>query len=302
MTRVTGALNPGHPASPPQLLQMARREVEFYRFAQGEIEGLPRCYFADADIEAGQALLLLEDLSDGEPGDALAGCSVDEAGLVLRSIGRVHARWWKDKSLSPLDWLGSWSVANQRRAERLRAQAEIVTAAFADRLPEPVIELIRGLVEPYGEVLADLAAAPKTLIHGDLHLDNVMFIPSERGRRASIIDWQGPSRGPAVVDLAGFIAEALDIEDRRASEEQLLREYHDDLIAAGVEDYSCEQLFNDYRRALCVRAAGQVGWLARVIEHEPVDRERQLVDALFDPGRVFAALLDHGIDGESTLG
>ena len=291
-----------HPSGvPPQLLQMAVREAEFYRLARDEVDGLADCYFSHVDGDAGQAVMLLEDLSAGKPGDALAGCSVAKARSVLAAMAEIHGRWWRDESLSSLDWLGDWAAANQRRADRFRDQAGRVVDVFSNRLPEVVIDLIERLVEPYGEILAEIADAPVTLIHADLHLDNVMFMPDGEGVAARIIDWQGSSCGPAVLDLAGFLAESLEIEERRAHEVGLLRQYHESLDASAVGGYSFGQLFDDYRRALCVRVAGQVGWLARVIDHPPSGREQQLVDALFDPGRVFAALLDHGIEPENAL-
>jgi aminoglycoside phosphotransferase (APT) family kinase protein len=152
---------------------------------------------------------------------------------------------------------------------------------------------LRALVEPFERILAGLAAAPETVIHADLHLDNVIFVTAAGGFQAKIIDWQSPSRGAAMLDVAGFIAESLSVDDRRADETELLRGYHRGLLDAGVKQYGFDRLYADYRRALCVRCAGQVGWLARVSANAPSGRERALVDALVDPGNVFAALLDH---------
>jgi aminoglycoside phosphotransferase (APT) family kinase protein len=154
---------------------------------------------------------------------------------------------------------------------------------------------MRALQDRYGSVLNELSAAPPTLIHADLHLDNVIFMPSEGEPDAKIIDWQSVMRGPAVLDLARFIVEALDIEDRRAHEDRLVGNYHRILVDAGVDDYSLDRLRADYRRVLLVQLAGITGWLARVEIDDLEGRERDLIEAIFDPGRLFAALRDHTI-------
>ena len=111
--------------------------------------------------------------------------------------------------------------------------------------------------------------------------------------RARIIDWQGVSRGPAILDVAGIIAESLTAEDRRCHEDVLLRRYHGQLLDHGIRGYSFEALKRDYSRALMVRPVGQIGWLARVLDYPPIGRELDLVEALINPGRVFQAMLDH---------
>ena len=284
-----------------QMVERAAQEIAFYQTAGQHLPQLPRCYFGHADVDAREAVLLLEDLSAGVPGDALAGCSVHQAHSVLAAIRDVHARWWRDVASSRLPWLTDWSATSNRRVMRYREQVEPVIAAYGDRFPSTVVDLMRALVEPYERILAGLAAVPETLIHADLHLDNVMFVPGAGGFEAKLIDWQSPSRGAAMLDVAGFMAESLTIDDRRAHELELLREYHGGLLAVGVRDYSFEQLFGDYRRALCVRMVGQVGWLARVIEDEPKGRERELLEALLDPGTVFVAVRDHDAIGRDPL-
>lgn len=53
---------------------------------------------------------------------------------------------------------------------------------------------------------------------------------------------------PAVRDAAYFLGSSLSVEDRRAHEEPLLRLYHDELLAQGVQGFSWEQCREEYRR------------------------------------------------------
>ncbi len=275
-----------------QMVERAAREVELYRATGGALPQLPRCYYAYADVETAQAVMLLEDLSGGEPGDALAGCSVEQARAVLAAIQPLHARWWQVDELATLAWPGTWASSNETRIAGYRERVEPVIAAFSGRLSQRQVEMLRSLATWLESGLDDLAAAPETLIHADLHLDNVFLMP-ERG--AVLLDWQSPSRGPAAIDIAGFLVDSLSVADRRDHEIDLLGEYHRALQTAGVDGYSFDDLFDDYLRANCARLAGQIGWLYRTIDARPAGREAALVDAIFDPGRTFAVLLDHAV-------
>lgn len=286
-----------HAASDPRLArrfaERAAREVHFYTALGREFSQVPACYYGVADIDAGEVVLLLEDLANGEPGDALGGCSIDEARSILNGLAEIHARCWGDRELLAMDWLGVWRASNHGRTERYPAQAAMAIDRYRERLRPEFLSLISSLGESFQSILDELASAPETLAHGDFHLDNVMFMPSAAEPEAYIIDWQSVMRGPAVLDVAGFLAESLEIEDRRIHERRLLAGYHEGLATGGVSDYPFEDMYADYQRAISVRCAGVVGWLARVEVDDLDGRERALVDAILDPGRVFTAMLDH---------
>ena len=124
--------------------ERAAREVEFFRFAGSELTQVPVCYFGHADVDAGEVLLLLEDLSAGVPGDALAGCSVEQARSVVNGIQTVHARWWNDDTLASLAWLPGWAGSNADRVERFRDRVETVIERYSDRLSGDIVGLLRG--------------------------------------------------------------------------------------------------------------------------------------------------------------
>ncbi len=64
------------------------------------------------------------------------------------------------------------------------------------------------------------------------------------------MDWQGVLREKAVADLAYFLSGSVPIEQRRVHERDLIAKWHETLVHGGVSDYSGEQAWEDYRRAI----------------------------------------------------
>lgn len=276
------------------------REARFYGIIGATSGVVPRVYGIAEDIDAGRLVILLEDLSAGRPGDALDGCTVAEARAVVSAVAQLHARWWASSELDGLDWLPAWASDPAGLAARYRRNVEPVLERYGARIPSSAQRLMRALAQQYERVLATLNGPPATLVHGDLHLDNIIFRGDGAAPDATIIDWQTVSRGLGALDLSYFVTAALSVEDRRAVEAELIDLYLTTLRSAGVGDYGVDDLRDQYRLALLWQLAGTVGWLARTIGTAPEGRELALVDAIFDPGRLFAALDDH--DAGSLLG
>jgi thiamine kinase-like enzyme len=88
-----------------------------------------------------------------------------------------------------------------------------------------------------------------TIIHGDAHTWNFLFPRSNEGA-AFLIDWQLRHVDIGARDLAFFIALHWYPTRRRELERLLLNYYHDGLLKRGVQNYSFEQLWLDYRRCV----------------------------------------------------
>jgi hypothetical protein len=88
------------------------------------------------------------------------------------------------------------------------------------------------LIDTYRRLASQMAAASDwAVIHGDTHIGNV-FLDGQR--RPSFLDWQLVQRGMWYIDVGYHIASALPVQQRRRSEEELLRHYLDRLAAGGV--------------------------------------------------------------------
>lgn len=280
-----------------RLYQRAAREVSFYQEIVPQCPvPAPRLYYGAADTETQGVLLLLEDLH-GRHGDVLAGATTADAGLVLDAVAPLHAHWWQNRRLDTVPWLPRWDEDLRARSERYAGSVPGFLARFGARLPPHTIELIQSLVGACFPILSQLAEAPFTLLHGDLHLDNVIFgspsggdTPRDAGR-VWLLDWQGILRGPAVNDLT-FVSWSLPIDRRRTAESPLLRRYHSLLLRHGVS-YSFDDILLHYRLALLNNLAGIVAWLGNVDPESAAGRQRAMIEALVEEPRLFTALIDH---------
>jgi len=269
--------------------ERAAREVRFYR--QIGAAFAPRMYYADSDDANRRVVLLLEDVSSGRQGDVLRGCSINDAAHVVEVLAPFHARWWgasaprRNFPRSHFDFHG--------RQERYAQRVEPFLARFGDALPADMIPVISELRFRLAAVAEALYDGPKSLIHADLHLDNMIFDPPADERSVVVFDWQTVSVGPPASDVALFVYDSLAVEDRRAAETMLIDSYMRLLSTHGARDYTVQQLRDDCGRALLLRLAGTIGWLTTVAGDDLTERERALQDAVLNNGRLVAALLDH---------
>ncbi len=153
---------------------------------------------------------------------------------------------------------------------------------YGDQLADEHVEVCRQYV-PAADAHAADRRAPLGLVHGDFRLDNLLF----KNDDCVVVDWQTVQWGPAMLDAAYFLGGSLNVEDRRAHEEELVRIYYDGLLADGVSNFSWEQCWQEYRR--------QVFWgLAMVIVPamvvERTDRGDEMFMNLFK--RVCQQILD----------
>ncbi|MGH9132492.1 MAG: phosphotransferase, partial [Ilumatobacteraceae bacterium] len=219
-------------------------EAAFYRELAGTLAVCrPTCYHARYDPETGDYVVLLEDLAPAQPGDQIAGCTADLAAAVIPELAALHGPRWGDPALIELDWLGRPDADSAMAFEQL---VDFLYPGFVERYAGRVEPDVAALAERFVGVLDRYLAhrpAPWTVVHGDFRLDNLMF----GGDRVAVLDWQTVRLGPAMSDVAYFIGSALQTDDRRATEEALVREYHTALLGAGG-DMTWDDCWRGYRR------------------------------------------------------
>jgi len=217
------------------------REVSFYRrLAERLGAPIPSCHHAAYDEVDGWFTLVLDDVAGAHQGDQIAGCTLDEARTAVATLARIQAPVLGDLHVGSSDYLNQPNPLNQ---QLMTAVLPGFLERYEGRLAPEHIEVIERFAEVMDAWEAD-RRPPLGLVHGDYRLDNLLFSDGD----CKVVDWQTLSWGPAVYDLSYFLSAALDPEDRRAHEGELVRLYHDGLMAHGVRNLTWEQCWEEYRR------------------------------------------------------
>ncbi len=233
------------------LFDFYHRELRFYREIAPEVElRTPVCYYSAMDREAGQYILLLEDMAPARVGDHAAGCTLEEAEASLRALAGFHATWWESPRLQELaDWLPMIDAPVHQSAQGSFQQA---WGPFIENFGGLISPAMREIGERIGQnvikLQTSLADRPLTIAHGDFRTDNLFFGTPAGGAPFAVADWQIAFRGRGVFDVSYLLCGGLEPDQRRAHEDRLVRMYHDGLVAGGVTGYSFEQCWREYRR------------------------------------------------------
>ena len=239
------------------VFQPGTKEAWFYRsIAPTGCITVPQCYFALAERATGQAALLLADLGEMEATSQTIGMSIADATLALQEAAQLHARWWNQENsaaLAELRDLNDNGDDSTALVDQFYAEAWpyfLQNAQFA--IPATVRAFGATLVGR-GAVLESLCDnSPKTLLHGDFRVDNMLFAGRSAQRQCYVLDWEDVGLGCCATDVAWLIAGCVSAIDAD-QEQQLLKSYHTALCANGVTTYTYEQCLLDYRRAMVER-------------------------------------------------
>jgi aminoglycoside/choline kinase family phosphotransferase len=176
--------------------------------------------------------LILEDLAPGQPGDHVAGATLDQAERAVDAIAAHHAAWFDSPVLSSLAWLPG---LDDPSALSLGAMFDAGWPAFLERygdeLPSRTLTWCERLAAKIPSWLGEHSHLPCTITHGDFRLDNIFYFDDGS---VALIDWQMSMRAPGQSDLVYFCANNLSVEVRRAHETALIERYVDGLHRAGV--------------------------------------------------------------------
>ncbi len=233
------------------------RESDFYRHIAPNVPNtLARCYYNGSECEEDLYTLLLEDLSGGEPGDQIVGATEDQARTAINWLAVFHASWW-GREPEAVDMM-------REQDQYRRAQPMICGVlpryleVFGDAMPDQARTLLERSVEQMAVADAfQTCAGPRTVLHGDFRLDNMIF--DDAGQLA-VVDWQTMQWGDPAYDLAWFLTYSLPTDLRRAMEHELVAQYRTELQAHGVSAPSVEDLFSAYRRKIpAVMAVSALG-------------------------------------------
>lgn len=220
-------------------------EVQFYReVAPGlPIPPLVRCL---ATVE-NDGTIVLEDLrATHEHPPWPIPPSRHQAELAVDALAHVHARYWESSTFGSSHTEESLTNMVKGVAALLPALMDEFGEALTAEGREVYEQVFASSFKPWLR-LTDPHAL--TIIHGDAHSWNFLFPRSNSGP-AYLFDWQLWHVDVGARDLAFFIALHWYPRRRRELEMPLVRRYHEALLTHGVENYTFDELWLDYRRAV----------------------------------------------------
>ena len=128
---------------------------------------------------------------------------------MAHSLAGLHAKWLQHDVLHKADWLrpiSRWELD----ARWFAARRALFLERFGDRLDGLARSLLDRIEHARPIANERLECAPTTLLHADLHLDNILF---ERETQPVILDWARCAKGPIAIDLADLLFEMCQLED-----------------------------------------------------------------------------------------
>jgi len=278
-----------------QALGIYQREVRFFEtIAPTAPFRAPACYFSQLDDD-GRFVLLLEDLSvDYEVGDQVVGITPEQADPVVDALAGFHAAWWETDELHALDWVPVPNAPAYAAAvpDIYSAGLPVLEAEWPDRLPGGAIDVARRLEPGFAELLQMTAQGPTTFIHTDTRLDNIFF--ARDGSGIALIDFQLMLRGRGVADIAYLVGTSMNVDDQQEHWERLVRRWHSQIAAAGI-DYPLDDCLTHYRQAALYYLSGAMS----LIGSFDTGNERGAALTAAYVTRIFNHVID--IDAESAL-
>jgi thiamine kinase-like enzyme len=270
------------------------REIGFYRDIGNDV-GVPvaQCYYHEYIPEKNQFVLLLEDLAPGEASDQVIGTDKETSREVIEQFAKLHAKWWNSDKLEEYDW-AKWLLKSMPLDQAYvmfeKSLKEVEEEGKFDAYPE--MKRLMPLLPPLFK-FDPAPPFPFTLTHGDLRSDNIIMAGNNGGRFA-IIDWQLCGVGDPVNDIARWMTQSISIEDRRETEDELLKLYHARLVEYGVKNFSYKTFINNYKTNLIVV------YLMFSLSMDSVDQSSERAQALFHQfySRLDAALADWKVERE----
>ncbi|MFM8563356.1 MAG: phosphotransferase family protein [Acidimicrobiia bacterium] len=281
-----------------QAMGFYERESSFYsRFSRTINLRVPHCHYTDVDPSGAPYIVLIEEITDARMVDQVVGADLDDTAAILDQAVTLHSTFWDNDLLRSLSWLPPMNNPLYRAArEMAEPKLESFIATWSGILPERTLGWMRELTPKYPDMVdwwVDQGHA--TFVHMDFRADNFLFGGSAGAGTVTVLDWQLSARHVGLWDVANFLGQSVTIENRRSWEGELVRRYHDGLLAAGVTGYPWERCWRDYRYCLLHQAWSQVA----VSDIDPGnDRGRRLLHEMIT--RAFAATDDN--DGADLLG
>jgi len=165
---------------------------------------------------------------------------------MMECFADFHAYWWNHPDLERFGGLPA-DDEPLRYVRSVQATLPGFLDAVGNRLPSEVRRLYEQFARDFGPAYASLFSRQRmTVIHGDAHPYNVL-LPRQSGGPGRIVDWQFHHVSVCTQDIRHTLGLHWNEEARRLLERDMLRRYHQRLVARGVRGYSWDDCWQGYR-------------------------------------------------------
>ncbi len=272
------------------------RELGFYEdCAKTAGVKTPTIYCQHFDAQNQHFVMVMEDLAPAVPTDQVVGNTLEQSEQVMLAFADLHGKWWNSLDLKQMAWTAPITHVTPIKESLIQLEASIQDAERTGRFDAyPNMKRLQPRLPPLF-AMEPPQPEPYTLVHGDLRSDNIFFSPESPSDEPTIIDWQTAGIGQPMTDIARWLTQSIDIDLRRQHETDLLKLYHERLIANGVENYSYQKMLQEYEINLVVTLL-MFSMSMDEIE-QTSDRAAPLFHAMYS--RLDAALIDWNV--EKTL-
>ena len=221
------------------------KEVGFYREVAPQLGvRVPQALAAEIAADGVDFVLLFEDLGPARGGNQLASCSAADARAGIRQAAAIHGPSWGNDALTGIDWL----QPKEGQAEQIKALYGNAQAIFRERYADSLEPEFMAICEELNEAKDHWfgrEGGPKSIVHGDFRLDNMLFDIKGGAEEIAVLDWQTVAAGNPLTDIGYFLGTGIGDDLRRAHEDELLALYCTEMTARGVS-LSKDAIWDDY--------------------------------------------------------
>lgn len=247
-------------------LKMVNTDLEDEFFGDSELTYSLRDYAGVADAplvraydgaysEAEQRYhLLMDDVSETHVASIARPLSLEHGYALAEGLAALHARWWGREGIGAYGATLPSAEVIRRYVDMCEPGAGHVIEGCADELKPHWAGALLEFYAQHPRLMVERTGDANgfTMVHGDVNAFNVL-IPKEGDRPIYLIDRQpydwSLTTWLGVSDFSFALVIDCAPETRRQLEQPILKHYHEQLMQRGVQGYTWEQLWHDYRLA-----------------------------------------------------
>lgn len=237
-------------AMTPDAVRMYRREAMFHRVVAPQVPlRTAKAWVAELDETSQAATLIYEDFGWMQSFEDDEDVSAERVEKALVELSGLHASYWLSKELEGFDWLAypSKTGVDQVPAERFKKRWPRMVESGAYPLSKAQLKLGEMLSEKMDGVYEALHAGPESVIHTDLHQENIFF----DGNNPAFIDFALAERANPAKDVAKLTVSCLKPGTIGREQPELIRSYLKELKRHDIEPPSLKDFERYVHLATC---------------------------------------------------